>query len=297
MTPFKNYKLIMVLLVVVACSPSDKKGMGLGNVQRIDLIQKVSLTGTLRGKRSSYIYPAYSGYVADLKAVLGNEVKEGTPLVKITQTSDQPLSQVFPIRAPFSGKITQVLKSEGEFVHSSSNVSMEQAILRLDDLSEYWVDVSVPEIDIAKVKLNQNVQIRPNAISNLVYQGLVKEIALSSKSSDDRWDRGKVEFAVLIQLTNPDSQVLPGMTAVVDIIAAKADKALVLPHEYIHRDEDRYFVVTPQDQEKDVKVGLSNEAFVQILSGVDEGEQVKMIDFVQASKNSQGGTRGRRSAR
>jgi len=286
--------VVGTLAFLGACTGSKDSQQPSGKVERMELVQKVSLSGTLRGKRSSYIFPGYSGYVSQLSVKLGDQVKEGTPLVKIAQTVDQPLSQIFPIRAPFTGLVTQVLKNEGEYVNSTTSSSLDNAVLRLDDLSEFWIDADVPEIDIAKIKIGQEARIEPNALSGKLYQGEVREISLSARSSEDRWDRGKVEFPVLIRLTNPDENLKAGMSAVLDIIAAKAEGALVLPHEYVHKRGTDYYLVDLKDEEHVIKVGLTNESHVQILSGVDEGMRVKMIDFTKVGREAQGGGRGRR---
>jgi multidrug efflux pump subunit AcrA (membrane-fusion protein) len=286
------------LMTVVACSASGGDGARTGRAEIQDLEQRIAVSGTLRGKRSSYITPAYSGYVTDLRVKLGDKVKENDPLVRIAQTVDQPHAQIFPIRAPFAGVVTQVLKSAGEYVTSSASYSSgvsDSSVLRLDDLSEFWLESAVPEIDIDKVKKGLSSQVRPNALGGSSYEGVVREISLSAKESTDRWDRGKVEFSVLIQISNPDEKLRPGMSAVADIIAARVDDVITLSHEFVHRRGDDYYVVDLKDNEIPVQVGLSNESIVEIKSGLKAGTEVKMIDFSQVSTG--GANAGRRSRR
>lgn len=301
MTMQKLSKLCLGLgfMALMACSDTDGGGERTGRAEVQDLEQRIAVSGTFRGKRSSYITPAYSGYVTDLRVRLGDKVKENDPLVRIAQTVDQPHAQIFPIRAPFAGVVTQVLKSAGEYVTSSSSYSSgvsDSSVLRLDDLSEFWLESAVPEIDIAKVKKGLASQVRPNAIGGSSYEGVVREISLSAKESTDRWDRGKVEFSVLIQISNPDDKLRPGMSALADIIAARVDDVITLSHEFVHRRGDDYFVVDLNDKEIPVQVGLSNENIVEIKSGLKAGTEVKMIDFSKVSSGgANAGRRGRRT--
>jgi len=288
------------LVFLFSCRGGGDSELRTGRAVVMDLEQRIAVSGVLRGKRSSYITPAYSGYIVDLRVKLGDRVKENDPLVRIAQTVDQPLSQIFPIRAPFGGVVTQVLKNEGEYVTSSSSAGSgisESSVLKLDDISEFWLESAVPEIDIAKVKTGLLSQVRPNALSGASYEGVVREISLSAKESTDRWDRGKVEFAVLIQISNPDDKLRPGMSAVADIIAARAEKVLTLPHEFVHRRDEDYFVVDLEGNELPVVVGISNESVVEIKSGLKEGTELRMIDFSQVTPGGANGGRRSRSSR
>lgn len=285
------------ILSLASCSGGKGDGLRIGRAEVQSIEQRIAISGSLRGKRSSYVSPAYSGYITDLRVKLGDKVKEGDPLLRVSQTVDQPVAQVFPIRSPFSGVVTQVLKTTGEYVTvasgSSSGIS-ESAILRIDDISEFWLESAVPEVDIAKVKVGLTSQVRPNALSGKSYEGIVREISLSAKESSDRWDRGKVEFAVVVQITNPDTSLRPGMSAVADIIAAKADDVVTLPHEFVQHDEGEYFVIDKDGKEISITVGISNESLIEVKTGLKAGIEVQMIDF---SKVTSGGASGKRRSR
>lgn len=286
----------VALLLIANCSgEKNEDRIGVATVR--DLEQRISISGNIRGKRSSYITPSYSGYVNDLRVKLGDQVKEGQPLVRISQTLDQPLSQVFPIRAPFAGTVTQVLKREGEFLNdtSGSTAVNDGSILRLDDLSEFWLDAAVPETDIAKIRTGLQCVIRPNALQGATYAGTVQDISLSSKESTDRWDRGKVEFPISILVTKPDDKLRAGMSAVVDVIAARVENVLTLAPEFVRRDGNNYYVVDEHDTEIPIEIGISNESYIEITKGLKNGTKVKMIDFTQVTPGGQAEKRKRSS--
>ena len=70
------------------------------------------------------------------------------------------------------------------------------------------------------------------------------------------------------------------MSVVIDIIVREAKNALTLPHEYVQRGPNGYFVTTASGQRKPVEVGLSNEEAFEIKGGVELGEQVRQVDFL-----------------
>ena len=272
-----NPLCLLLILVLSSCTGSKQNEKNLGKVERQDVVQRVSLNGSLRGLKQSQIQAAYAGYVGKIHVKVGQVVKEQAPLVSIIQTINQPLREVFPIRAPFSGTVTQILKQEGEYVTSGGSES--NSILVIVDLSQIWIDATIPEVDISKVSLELPAVIQANALPGKKYNGLVKTISLSPKQSQDRWDRGRVEYPCQIQITDPDEALRPGMTVVADVISAKAENVLTLKHEYIRKDKDGFFVVDSAGKNHRIEAGLSNEDIVEIQSGAVEGLMVEMIDF------------------
>ncbi|MGE0764397.1 MAG: efflux RND transporter periplasmic adaptor subunit [Bdellovibrionales bacterium] len=262
----------------MSCTKKIDSTVKTGKVEKTDVIQRTTLNGSLRGNRQSQIQPGYSGYVGKVFVKVGEDVKAGQALVSITQTINQNLNEVFPIRAPFAGKVTQILKQEGEYISTSSS---NNALLVLDDLTSMWIDANIPEVDIAKVSLGLEAQIRANALPGRTYKGAVQTLSLSSKAATDRWDRGRVEFPAEIRVLDPDQDLKPGMTVVVDVISAKVEGVLAVRHEFVHRERGDVFLIDKNDRRYPVELGLSNEDMVEIRSGVSEGFEVKMKDFTK----------------
>src|SRR5438309_1165925 len=87
-------------------------------VKRIDLVQQVTVSGTIIPNRRTMFTPPYNGYVKKIFVDLGSEVKAGSPVVSLSQ-SLRGEDDAKPLRAPFSGTVVQVLKTEGEYVEQS----------------------------------------------------------------------------------------------------------------------------------------------------------------------------------
>lgn len=272
--------LLLSFVFYTGCTHKTDMSKKMGAVERQDVVQRVSLNGTLRGLRQTQIQPAYSGYVGKLYVSVGEKVKAGQPLVRITQTINQPLSEVFAIQAPFAGTVTQILKREGEYVTGGGD-SSSGAILVLNDLREMWLDVTIPEVDVAKVSVDLSAQIRVNAMPGKKYNGVVKTLSLSPRQSQDRWDRGRVEYPAEILITDPDEALRPGLTVVADVISAKAEGVLAVKHEYLRKDEKGYFVLDEKGTEHRVEQGISNEVWVEMKKGVNLGMKIQMVDFGQ----------------
>lgn len=243
-------------------------------VVKDEIIQKITLAGVIESKHSSIISAPYDGYVKKLFVRVGDKVKINDPLVSVMQSLVSN-ENIFPIRAPISGTVVQILKNEGQSVPANNQTDY---ILRIDDLSNLNVSAKVTELDFNKIKSKQECLIKSTAVMNKVYHGEVSEIHLAATKVEG-WDRGQVEFRVKISVKDFDDMVKPGMTVMIDLVTARKDKILVLPHEYIIEENGEYYVKLVKGEKRLIKIGIQNESLSEIISGVKEGEEVSMVDF------------------
>ena len=135
--------------------------------------------------------------------------------------------------APMSGTVTRLNVEEGEIVTSGrSAFSQGPAVLTIADLSRMVVKTRINEVDIAKIALGQKVEIRVDAYRDRVFEGRVSEIAPSAYTPDPRGGQqgdGTITFEVVIEVIGSPPELLPGMSADVDIIVMQDDNVLQLP--------------------------------------------------------------------
>ena len=126
------------------------------------------------------------------------------------------------LRAPFDGTVTEVDNQVGDIVSPGTTT------FRIDDLSSYYIDMAVSEIDIIKVNLNDPVSITFDAIPNKTYNGIVSYISQVGTTTS-----GVVNFTVTVKMTDPDSQIKPGMTAAGNIVVSSVKNVLAVPSKAI----------------------------------------------------------------
>ncbi|MYE89181.1 HlyD family efflux transporter periplasmic adaptor subunit [Candidatus Poribacteria bacterium] len=135
--------------------------------------------------------------------------------------------------APMSGTVTRLNVEEGEIVTSGrSAFSQGPAVLTIADLSRMVVKTRINEVDIAKIDLGQRVEIRVDAYRDKVFEGRVSEIAPSAYTPDPRGGQqgdGTITFEVVIEVVGSPAELLPGMSADVDIIVMQDNNVLQLP--------------------------------------------------------------------
>lgn len=279
MNTFKNKVVfILSLTILISCTAKkDSPNQKLMKVEKGTLIQRVTLSGNIVPARKAIITPSYNGYIKKIFVTLGQKVKEGDPLVTVS-TSLAHSDQAFPLRAPFSGQVVSVNKSEGEYVQQNN---LEESIIRIDDLSKRFIQGLLPELDRLKVKVGMEAVVKTNALQNKTFKARVVEINFSSKDQD-RWNRSSlVEFPIRLEVLDATEELVSGLTCLVDVITAKKENILTLPHEFIHRKEEGSFVKLKSGETRKIEVGLTNEELVEVISGLSEGDEVQKVDFTE----------------
>lgn len=123
------------------------------------------------------------------------------------------------IRSPVDGVLVDRKVDVGQTVAASFQTPNLFVIAR--DLSRMEIHTSVSEADVGAVREGMPVQFRVDAQYDRRFEGKVQQIRLNPKS-----EQGVVTYNVVISADNAERLLLPGMTARVDIVAARRDDVL-----------------------------------------------------------------------
>jgi HlyD family secretion protein len=163
------------------------------------------------------------------------------------------------IIAPFAGTITEVDPMVGD------QVSPNTTGFRVDDLSHLLVDVQVSEVDINNVIIGQVAVVTFDAVLGKEYHGKVVDVSRVGTSA-----QSVVNFNVTVELTDPDADVKPGMTASVTITIQSLDNVLLIPNRAVHLVNGQrvvYVLRNGQLLEIPVTLGASDDTNSQVTSG------------------------------
>lgn len=289
MTYSKTSKLIVLIFVIVVgvslwlmrghFKSGEPMGAPGGVVKRQDLVQRVTITGQVWPKRRLDVKPPFAGYVMKIFAHVGDRLKSGQPIVSFAQSLGGADAN-FPVRTPFDGLVTQIQKSEGEYVADTGDQNL---VARVEDVSDLYVLATVPELDVAKVQRGQAAKARVSALVGEQFDAVIQEISLSAKDKSG-WSSSSTEFQIRALLKSHDPRLFPGMSVLMDVDTNKRANVLTLPHEYIQEEDGNYFVTLESGQRRPVKLGLQTDEAAEIVSGLNEGDRVRPIDFLSLPK-------------
>lgn len=214
------------------------------------------------------------------------------------------------IVAPTSGIISALNVKLGERVVGTAQMAGTE-MLTIADLGKIEVRVDVSETDIAKVKLGDTTIIEADAYRNRKFTGIVSKISVSSKAtglqqvSTDQVTNYTVHililpssYADLIAQMPSKFPFKPGMSASVEIQTRRENNILSVPVNAVttrdypdslkkknnNIDDIRQVVFVLNEKEKkvyirDVKTGIQDNQYIQITSGLKEGEQVVIAPY------------------
>ena len=163
------------------------------------------------------------------------------------------------LTAPFDATVTEVDIKPGD------QVSPGSIAFRLDKLDRLLVDVQISEVDINSVQVGQPVNLSFDAILDKQYNGVVSQVPTVGDII-----QGVVEFNVLVELTDADQDVKPGMTAAVNIVVDQITNALLVPNSAVRVVDGQRVVYVLKDnqlQEVEVTLGASSDTHSQVIDG------------------------------
>jgi len=241
-------------------------------------------------------------------AIFRVEQAEGS----LKQTRDD-LSKT-TIYAPMSGTISDLRKEQGEIAIGSQ--FQEDVILIIADLSEMETQVNVDENDIISIAVGQHADVEVDALLGEVLIGEVSEIASSANTAGAGSTEQKTEFEIKISITNPPATLRPGMTAGAELFTKSNDNALSVPIQSVavrtvdqlvmageeradaearytaDRDGFVEVVFCIEDGKaiaKQVTTGIQSDELIEILTGLEEGEEIVTGSYRAISKDLENG--------
>ena len=195
---------------------------------------------------------------------------------EISMQNLQDTMNNYTITAPISGTIIEKDAKVGDAVKTGDTLCI------VYDLSYLEMNINVDELQISSISVGQQVQITADAVPDKTYVGTVTRVSMKGVSNG-----GTTTYPVSIRIDDTDG-LRPGMNANAEIVVAKANNALVVPNAAVVRGS--YVLVTkdsPSAANADttmeapegfvyvpVKIGVSDDDYTQIVSGIQEGDTI-----------------------
>jgi membrane fusion protein (multidrug efflux system) len=168
------------------------------------------------------------------------------------------------ITAPFAGIVGTRRISVGALVSPGTVVTT------LDAISTVNLDFAVPETFLSSLRPGLDIEAEASAYPNEVFNGMVVAV-------DSRIDPATRSVTVRAEIDNGDMRLRPGMLMVVELIKFRRE-SLVIPEAALQPQNNKQYVsiIGPDDiaDRVEVVIGLRRAGFVEILTGVSEGDLV-----------------------
>ena len=257
-------------------------------------------------ERAEQLYNLGAGTKQDLDTAKFNY---DTALSTLSEAESDVAETV--ITAPMDGVVVGEPKTVGTMaVQGNSNPTV---IMRIADTANKQILAQVDETDIGKVQVGQEATFTVDAYTDRTFTARVTKISQtdtsntwdtnsstsSSSSSSSSSSASVIYYYVTLDVNDPDDVLKLGMTARVDITTSEKQDALVVPIAALKTNDSGSYVVRVNDdgttEQVPVKTGIYSSDYVEILSGLTEGDKVSIT--YTATKSSSPSSSSKSSSR
>ena len=156
--------------------------------------------------------------------------------------------------------------------------------------------MNIDELDISKVKVGQEVTVTADAVQGQTFKGKVTKINMAGTTTN-----GVTTYPIEVQIEDTEG-LLPGMNVSTEIIVNQVEDVVAIPVGAVVRG-DKVLVKTGNTSTEDptvpagyeyvnVETGVSNDQYVEIKSGINEGDEIAYIFSASANMDMYGGYGG-----
>ncbi|MDL2225766.1 HlyD family efflux transporter periplasmic adaptor subunit [Eubacteriales bacterium OttesenSCG-928-M02] len=263
--------------------------IGKGNLyihKQVEITGGVGKVKTIHVKENGYISSGNTAItLTDLPASSAHQalLRQRTEYTALMQTLASMVGDN-TLRATFSGTVQTVSLTAGTTTGSAgsgqetgaaSSGTTEDSIagLTISSHENMVLSVNVDELDILNIQQGQNASITLDAVEDKTYEGTITRIAETGSS-----EGGVTKYQVEISMER-DENMRSGMNATATITIEEKNDILLLPVGAVQEFGNRVFVYTQKEGdtlggEVEIETGLSNGLFVEVISGLSEGDTV-----------------------
>ena len=244
---------------------------------------------------------------AGTKQTLDNAEYEYKTALSNLSAAESDLAET-TITAPMSGVVVGEPKPAGTMaVQGNSNPTV---IMRIADTSKKQIMAKIDETDIGNIKVGQDATFTVDTYTNQTFTAHVSKISqtdtsntwdtngTSTSSSSSSSSASVIYYYVTLDVDDPDDVLRLGMTARVEINTAEKEDALVVPIAALKTNDNGSYVLrvntSGQTEQVPVTTGIYSDEYVEILSGLSEGDSVSVSYNAPSKSSSQSSNSNRR---
>lgn len=214
-----------------------------------------------------------------------NSAQQNYDIVRTGTTSGLGNYAQTAIRATVSGMVLDVPVKEGNQVIEANNFNEGTSIAVIADVNNMIFEGKVDESEIGKIKDGLDLEITVGAYDNRKFAAVLDYVAPKGVA-----ENGAIQFAIkgTLKKLEETTFIRAGLSANASIILDRRDSVLSIKEGLVQYDlktKKPYVEIQTGDQQferREVELGLSNGISVEILSGVKEGDQIKVWNALKA---------------
>jgi len=227
--------------------------------------KSVIINGEILARNQVTIYPTVGGKLAVLYFSIGDRVNRGDTVATVDPSRPGEVYSQSPVISTVGGTVLQAPFSTGDTVTTQSGVYV------VGDLSSLLVETFVPERFVAEIRQGMRAVLWFEAIGSETFNAEVIEI-------NPVLDPASRTLRIRLRFLNYDPRIRAGMFATVSLVTNRKTGVPVVHRTSVINTYGSWilFVVDENNiaRRREVTIGIDNEEYFEITSGVDMGDRV-----------------------
>ena len=214
---------------------------------------------------------AFSNAKQELEAA-----KDNLQIVKEGATQKAGSAKLTIVKATIPGMVLDVPVKVGNQVIESNTFNEGTTIASIADMRDMIFEGKIDESEVGKIREGMEIRLTVGAIENKVYNAELEYIAPKGVE-----ENGAIQFLIKARVKlDPTDFIRAGYSANADIVLAQKDSVLSIKESLLQFEDGKPFVelsLGNQEFKKQmVELGLSDGINVEVLSGIEPGDSIKM---------------------
>lgn len=171
-------------------------------------------------------------------------------------------------------------RSSEEAIAEGATVRERQAILTIPDMREMAVKVNIHESAVQRVAVGQTANVSIDAFPDVRLTGVVTKVAVVADSANSFMNPDLKVYPTTVKIDGEYDWLRPGMSAEVEILVDRLQDVIYVPLQAVSYFDDKRVVYVARSGEpemREVETGTFSESFIEIRSGLREGEEVLLL--------------------
>ena len=230
-----------------------------------DIESTVRLNGEISSRSEVSIYPDTAGKLVRFTKEIGESVSKGDIIAYVDPSKPGASYRISPVLSTISGTIISKGASEGD------TVSTGTVLAKVGSLSDLEITVNLAEKYSSSVKTNLHGYVSLISVPDENFDAVVTKVSPVV-------DKTKRTIELKLSFSRFDKRIKPGMFGTVRLATSRRENTIVVPKSAIssYNAESVVYVVDSENKarRKNIKLGLTNDNYCEILSGIEQGELV-----------------------
>jgi multidrug efflux pump subunit AcrA (membrane-fusion protein) len=234
-------------------------------VVRGTIENSVVVNGDVLARNQVSIYPMVAGKLVELRHGIGDRVNTGDVVAMVDPSRPGEFYSLSPVVSTISGTVLQVPYAAGD------TVSAQTAVYMVGDLSDLVIETFIPERFVNSVRRGLAARVSLEALPGETFTAAVEELS-------PVLDPASRTLKIRLRFVRNDSRIRAGMFATLSLVTNVRRDVPVVPRSSVINTYGTWVVFTVDEgniaRRHEVQLGLENENFFEVSSGVEIGDRV-----------------------